>query len=126
MITNLLDKSVVFDGKDCKICAIYQHEDKILFCVVDDDGIITNEVCPNKFRINEQRVYSVVMYWTPERKIHAIKTVREILGLGLREAKDLVENNPSGVPVKSGLTHAEAKEVLRIVTYNGQEGQIKG
>jgi hypothetical protein len=125
MITNLLDKNVTFDGKDCKICAIYQHEEKIFFCLVDSDGQLIDSLHSNKFRLNEQRIYSVIMYYTPERKIHAIKTVREIIsGIGLREAKDLVEGNPSGVSVKTQLTEVEAKEVLRVVTYNGQEGRI--
>jgi ribosomal protein L7/L12 len=124
MITNLLGKNVLYDGKDWKICAIYQHEDNIFYCLVSEEGQLTKGLPSYKFRINEQNNCSVVIYWTPERKIHGIKTVREVTGLGLREAKDLVEGNPSGVPIKSGLTHAEAKEILRIITQNGMEGQI--
>ena len=125
MITNLLDKNVLYDGKDCKICAIYQCEDKIFFCLVDEEGKLTDKVRPNMFKINEQRIHSVFLYYAPHHKIHAIKTVREILGLGLREAKDLVEANPDGVPIKTRLTPEEAKEVMRIITSNNLEGSIK-
>lgn len=126
MITNMLDKEIIYNDKECRITAVYQFEANVFFVVVDNKGNVTDRVCPREFLLNNKAIYSVIMYLTPERKIQAIKTVREILGLGLREAKDLVEGNMSGVPIKSGLTCAEAKEILRTITANGQEGQIKG
>lgn len=126
MITNMLDKEVIYNGKECKITAVYQADARIFFVVVDNDDNLKDGVRPSEVKLNNKAIYSVIMYWPPERKIHAIKTVREITGIGLKDAKDLVEANPSGVPIKSGLTHAEAKEIMRVITQNGQEGQIKG
>ena len=44
-----------------------------------------------------------------DKKIQAIKTVRAVLGLGLKEAKDFVENLPR--PVKEGISKDEAEEI---------------
>lgn len=129
MITNLLNQDVMYSdfsgkGYEYKICAIYQHKARVLLGIVDADGHIVFDVCPSSVRINHNHIYVVFLYYSPDKKIMAIKTVREITGLGLREAKDLVEANISGVKVKNNLTHSEAKEILNTIEANGLEGKI--
>jgi ribosomal protein L7/L12 len=124
LITNLLDKDVLFEGKECKICAVYQYNENIMLCVMDSEGRIEDGVRPNRVKLNNPCKYTVVLYWHPVRKINAIKTVREVNGMSLREAKDLVEGNPNGVKIKTKLTKTEAEEVMRILEANGMEGQI--
>lgn len=63
------------------------------------------------------------MYWESKGKIYAIKTLREITGLGLREAKDIVEANYPTM-VKSSLSYLEANAVKQIVERNGLEARI--
>ena len=56
-------------------------------------------------------------------KIQVIKVVREITGLGLKEAKDLVEGAPK--PVKEGLNKAAAEEIKKKLTEVGATVEIK-
>ena len=57
----------------------------------------------------EKTEFTVVLVASGENKIGAIKEVRAITGLGLKEAKDLVEGAPK--PVKEGVSKAEAEEI---------------
>jgi large subunit ribosomal protein L7/L12 len=57
----------------------------------------------------EQTEFTVVLKAAGANKIGAIKAVREITGLGLKDAKDLVEGAPK--PVKEGVSKAEANEM---------------
>lgn len=57
----------------------------------------------------EQTEFDVILAAAGEKKINVIKEVRTITGLGLKEAKDLVEGAPK--PVKEGVDKAEADEL---------------
>jgi large subunit ribosomal protein L7/L12 len=54
---------------------------------------------------------------SPDKKIAVIKVVRELTGLGLKEAKDLVEAAPK--PVKEGVTKEQAEEIKKKLEENG-------
>ena len=56
-------------------------------------------------------------------KINVIKVVREITGLGLKEAKDLVDNPPK--PVKEGATKEEAEEMKKKIEEAGGKVELK-
>ncbi len=58
-----------------------------------------------------------------DKKIHVIKEVRAITGLGLKEAKDLVEGAPK--PVKEGVTNEEAEEIKKKLEEAGAKVEIK-
>ena len=58
----------------------------------------------------EQTEFNVVLKSFGEKKLAVIKEVRAITGLGLKEAKELVESAPSGV-VKEGASKADAEEI---------------
>ena len=60
----------------------------------------------------------------PTKKIAAIKVVREITGLGLKEAKEMVEGAP--ITMKENATKAEAEEALKKLTEAGVVGESKG
>src|SRR3990170_7032780 len=59
--------------------------------------------------VEEQTEFTVVLAATGDKKIEVIKEVRGITGLGLKEAKDLVEGAPK--PVKEGVSKDEAEKV---------------
>ena len=59
----------------------------------------------------EKTEFTVVLAGVGEKKIHVIKEVRAITGLGLKEAKDLVDGAPK--PVKEGISKAEADEIKK-------------
>ncbi len=67
--------------------------------------------------------FDVVMSEFGEKKINVIKVVREITGLGLKEAKDLVESVPS--KIKEGVNQEEAKVVLDKILAEGAKAEIK-
>jgi large subunit ribosomal protein L7/L12 len=71
----------------------------------------------------EQTEFTVVLKAAGANKIGAIKAVREITGLGLKDAKDLVEGAPKSV--KEGVSKAEADEMAAKLKEAGAEVEIK-
>lgn len=65
----------------------------------------------------EKDEFTVVLKSAGEKKIPVIKVVREITGLGLKEAKDLVDGAPK--PVKEGVSKAEAEELQKKIEEAG-------
>ncbi len=59
----------------------------------------------------EKDEFTVVLKGAGEKKIQVIKVVRELTGLGLKEAKDLVDGAPK--PVKEGIAKAEAEDMKK-------------
>ncbi|MFH1259318.1 MAG: 50S ribosomal protein L7/L12 [Elusimicrobiota bacterium] len=71
----------------------------------------------------EQTEFSVVLTVAGANKIPVIKVVREITGLGLKEAKDLVEGAPK--PVKENIPKVQAEEIKAKLTEVGATVEIK-
>lgn len=71
----------------------------------------------------EQTEFDVILTAAGDQKIKVIKAVREITALGLKEAKDLVDNVPS--PLKEKTTKEEAEEIKNKVTEVGGSVEIK-
>jgi large subunit ribosomal protein L7/L12 len=70
-----------------------------------------------------QTEFSAVLVSAGANKIPVIKVVREITGLGLKEAKDLVEGAPK--PVKGGLTKEQAEDIKKKLTETGATVEVK-
>jgi large subunit ribosomal protein L7/L12 len=71
----------------------------------------------------EKTDFSVVLMSAGNNKIQVIKTVRELTGLGLKEAKDLVEGAPK--PVKAGIPKDQAEEIKKKLVESGATVDIK-
>ena len=71
----------------------------------------------------EKTEYTVVLVSGGENKIGAIKEVRAITGLGLKEAKDLVEGAPK--PVKEGASKADAEDIKKKLEAVGAKVELK-
>ena len=71
----------------------------------------------------EKTEFDVILKGAGANKIGTIKVVREITSLGLKEAKELVDNPPKAV--KEGVTKEEAEEVLKKLVEAGAEAEIK-
>ena len=71
----------------------------------------------------EQTEFDVILAGIGGNKIAVIKEVRGITGLGLKEAKELVDNAPS--PIKEGVPKAEADEVKAKLEGAGAEVELK-
>jgi large subunit ribosomal protein L7/L12 len=71
----------------------------------------------------EQTEFSVILKDGGAKKIQVIKVVRAITGLGLKEAKDLVEGAPKAV--KEGIPKAEAETIKKQIEENGGAVEIK-
>ena len=71
----------------------------------------------------EQTEFDVILASAGSAKINVIKVVREITGLGLKEAKDLVDNAPK--PVKEKVSKEEAEAVKAKLTEAGASVEIK-
>ncbi|MFN8753648.1 MAG: 50S ribosomal protein L7/L12 [Betaproteobacteria bacterium] len=71
----------------------------------------------------EKTEFTVVLAKTGDNKVNVIKAVREITGLGLKEAKDLVDGAPK--PVKEAIPKAEAEAIAKKLTDAGATAEIK-
>ena len=73
--------------------------------------------------VEEQTEFTVVLTGGGEKKINVIKEVRTITGLGLKEAKDLVEAAPK--PVKEGVNKDEAAKIRKMLEDAGASVEVK-
>ncbi len=71
----------------------------------------------------EQTEFTVVLTGFGENKVNVIKAVREVTGLGLKEAKDLVDGAPK--PVKEGVSKADSEAILKKLIDAGAKAEIK-
>ena len=71
----------------------------------------------------EKEDFTVVLTGSGDKKIQVIKVVREITGLGLKEAKDLVDGAPK--PVKEGVPKAEAEAIKKKLEEAGGTVELK-
>jgi large subunit ribosomal protein L7/L12 len=71
----------------------------------------------------EQSTFDVVLTGAGDKKIQAIKVVRSLTNLGLKEAKDLVDGAPS--PVKEGVTREEADQIKAQLEEAGATVELK-
>ena len=71
----------------------------------------------------EKTEFDVILKDVGSEKIKVIKTVRELTGLGLKEAKELVDNAPK--PVKEGVSKEEADKIVAAFKEVGAEMEVK-
>jgi len=71
----------------------------------------------------EKTEFDVILKSPGKNKIQVIKVVREITGLGLKEAKELVDNAPK--PVKEGVSKEEAEQIKKKLEEAGAEVELK-
>ena len=73
--------------------------------------------------VEEQTEFTVMLTEIGANKVQVIKAVREITGLGLKEAKDLVDGAPK--PVKEGLAKADAEAAKKKLEDAGAKSELK-
>jgi large subunit ribosomal protein L7/L12 len=73
--------------------------------------------------VEEKTAFDLILASAGAQKINVIKVVRELTGLGLKEAKDLVEGAPK--PVKTGVAKEEAETMKKKLTEAGATVEVK-
>jgi large subunit ribosomal protein L7/L12 len=73
--------------------------------------------------VEEKTAFDVILINAGPSKLNVVKIVKELTGLGLKEAKDLVDGAPK--PVKEGIAKAEAEEILAKLKEAGAEVEMK-
>jgi large subunit ribosomal protein L7/L12 len=73
-------------------------------------------------KAEEKSSFDVILKGSGEKKIEVIKVVREVTGLGLKEAKDLVDN--PGKPVKTGLSKEDADKLVKSLKDAGATVEV--
>lgn len=73
--------------------------------------------------VEEKTSFDVVLTESGSQKIQIIKVLREVTGLGLKEAKDIVDTPPK--PIKQGLVKADAEELKKKLEEAGAKAEIK-
>ena len=71
----------------------------------------------------EQSEFTVILKSAGDNKVNTIKVVRTITGLGLKEAKDLVDGAPK--PVKEGVSKADADAIVKQLVEAGATAELK-
>ena len=71
----------------------------------------------------EQTEFTVVLSAIGDNKVNVIKAVRELTGLGLKEAKDLVDGAPK--PVKEGISKADSEAIKKKLEEAGAKVEVK-
>ena len=71
----------------------------------------------------EKTEFDVILTAVGDKKIQVIKAVREITGLGLKEAKELVDGAPK--PIKEGASKDEAEEIKKKIEEQGASAEVK-
>ncbi|MGE5094917.1 MAG: 50S ribosomal protein L7/L12 [Betaproteobacteria bacterium] len=71
----------------------------------------------------EKTEFTVVLAAAGENKVNTIKAVREVTGLGLKEAKDLVDGAPK--PIKEGISKADAEAIKKKMEEAGAKVEVK-
>jgi len=71
----------------------------------------------------EKTEFTVILAAAGDNKVNAIKAVREVTGLGLKEAKDLVDGAPK--PVKEGVSKADADAIKKKLEEAGAKVEVK-
>ena len=78
---------------------------------------------PGAAAAEEKTEFDVILKSAGDKKLNVIKVAREITGLGLKEAKDLVDNAPK--TLKEGVSKEEADKIAEQITAAGGEVEIK-
>jgi large subunit ribosomal protein L7/L12 len=73
--------------------------------------------------VEEKTEFNVILAEVGEKKIQVIKVVRELTGLGLKEAKDLVDGAPK--PVKEAVSKADAEAIKKKLEEQGAKVEVK-
>jgi large subunit ribosomal protein L7/L12 len=73
--------------------------------------------------VEEKTEFDVVLVSAGDQKVNVIKVVRAVTGLGLKEAKDMVDGAPK--TIKEGVAKAEADDVLKQLIEAGAKAEIK-
>jgi large subunit ribosomal protein L7/L12 len=71
----------------------------------------------------EKTEFTVMLLAAGENKVNTIKAVREVTGLGLKEAKDLVDGAPK--PIKEGVNKADAESIKKKMEEAGAKVEVK-
>lgn len=85
-------------------------------------GVATTQAAPTEAK-EEKTSFDVILSAAGDKKIQVIKVVREITGLGLKEAKELVDTAPK--PLKSGISKEEADAIKAKLEEQGATVEIK-
>ncbi|OGI19029.1 MAG: 50S ribosomal protein L7/L12 [Candidatus Melainabacteria bacterium RIFCSPHIGHO2_02_FULL_34_12] len=73
--------------------------------------------------VEEKDSFEVILSSSGDKKIEVLKVVREVTGLGLKEAKDLVDSAPK--PVKAGVKKDEAESIKKKIEAAGGKVELK-
>ncbi len=117
------DKIAGLTLKDAKTLSDYLKDEYGIEPAAGGGGVMMAAADGGGAAAEEQTEFDVVLTGFGDKKIGVIKEVRSLTGLGLKEAKDLVEGVPS--KVKEGVSKEEAAEVKKKLEEVGASVEIK-
>ncbi|TFH02180.1 MAG: 50S ribosomal protein L7/L12 [Calditrichales bacterium] len=119
-VLTYLEKATMLEISDL----IKDIEEKFGVTAAAPVAVVSGPVVAGPDTVEEEKTeFDVVLVSSGEKKIQVIKVVRAITGLGLKEAKDLVDNAPNAV--KEGVSKAEAEDIQRQIEESGGTVELK-
>ena len=114
-----------FDYIFCNIEVFFLKKQSFLLCLHQNyvDATISDKVPYSSLHISFLVEFDVILKSAGAAKLAVIKVVKELTGLGLKEAKDLVDNAPK--PVKEKISKAQAEELKEKLVAAGAEVEVK-
>ena len=98
-------------------------EDKFGVTAAAPVAVATGAAAAPGAAAEEQTEFDVILVGIGDKKIQVIKAVREVTSLGLKEAKELVDNSPN--PVKEGISKEEAEAIKAKLEEQGATVELK-
>jgi large subunit ribosomal protein L7/L12 len=102
---------------------VKEMEDKFGVSATAPVAMVAGPAAAGAGEVEEQTEFDVVMTTFGDKKIQVIKEVRAITGLGLKDAKTLVESVPT--PIKEAIAKDEAEKILAQLQEAGAQAEIK-
>jgi hypothetical protein len=126
ILSNLLDKTVLYGDTKAKICAVYEKNQSIWLGLECYDGELIFGVLPIQVRMDTKGHYKVYLFHSYQNKIRAIKIYREFTGASLLDAKNKIEAFPGKVLLSENLTYEESQNLVSKIRAQNMEADIDG
>lgn len=115
-VVSYLEKLTLLEAADL----VKELEDKFGVSAAAPQAVVAGAAVP---AVEEKDEFDVVLVEIGEKKINVVKEVRTAVGLGLKEAKDLVESAPK--TIKEGLSKDEANKLKETLEKAGAKVELK-
>lgn len=115
-------RKILEDIKDLKVSELLEAFNGIII-ILPNGELFTSKEEPKHPPINEEPAFDVILFSVGPSKLTVVKIVKDILGVGLKQAKEIVDNAPSAVV--TGVSKREAEHIKDLLGNAGATTEIR-